>query len=98
MSKPSKVDVLPLPHLLEDWATQFTSSPDIRRRLVELTTSKAIDAVPDLIDDDEIERRMLAIMRSIALDEFGLQGEVYRHEGGDGHGYRNHSRGHAHSS
>lgn len=73
MGNPSEIDVLPLQNLLEDWAHQFSSSPDIRRKLVDLTVAKTIDAVPEIIEDDEVERPVLEIMRSIALDEFGLK-------------------------
>lgn len=92
MSNPSEIDVPPFQDPLEDWASLFSSSPEIQRKLIDLTISKTIDAVPEIIDAEDVERPVFAIMHSIALEEFGL--DVGNHHNGErnGHERRNHSR------
>lgn len=92
MSNPSEIDVPPFQDPLEDWASLFSSSPEIQRKLIDLTISKTIDAVQEIIDADDVERPLFTIMRSIALEEFGLDVGNHHNRDRNGHERRNHSR------
>ena len=98
MSNPSEIDVPPIQSPLEEWAALFSSSPEIQRKLIDLTIAKSIDAVPKMTDEEDVERPVFETMRSIALEEFGLDVGNHHSRERNGDEHRTHSRRRAGSS
>jgi len=69
---PSYFDHDLLRRLLFRWAKRFTSFEQIQRDLVERTILEIVAEFPEAADDFAIDVQLLATMRRLALQEFGI--------------------------
>ncbi len=62
-----------LRRILFRWAIRFTSYEQIQYELVEKTIRETLEEFPEAADDSTIDVQLLATMRRLALEEFGIQ-------------------------
>ncbi len=62
-----------LRRILFRWAIRFTSYEQIQYELVEKTIRETLEEFPEAADDSTIDVQLFAIMRRVALQEFGIR-------------------------
>jgi len=70
--KPSNIDDDLLRRLLARFAVKFTANEKVQNHLVEKTISQVLQEFPEASDDQKIDVELLASMRRIVFEEYGI--------------------------
>lgn len=72
MPKPSQSNDDLLRRVLARFAVKFTANEKVQNHLVEKTISQVLQEFPEASDDQTIDVELLASMRRIVFEEYGI--------------------------
>ncbi|EKJ97191.1 hypothetical protein C241_02784 [Bradyrhizobium lupini HPC(L)] len=73
MPKPPNFNDDLLRRVLSRWAVKFTANEKVQNHLVEKTITQVLQDFPEASDDQTIDIELLASMRRIVFEEYGVR-------------------------